>query len=72
MRYGTVLSVVADNPPAAIFIEWDNGEEEWIRDKNVASLRIWLVGDEKKEAQPKPLEDLLEPLITPRRAPGGR
>ena len=72
MRYGTVLAVSADNPPTGTFIEWDDGRQEWIRDDDFVPLRIWLVSDEKKEPQPKPLEDLLDALITLRRAPGGR
>lgn len=45
MRYGTVLSVSADNPPTATLIGWDDGRQEWIRDEDFVPLRIWLICD---------------------------
>ena len=45
MRYGTVLSVSADDPPTAFHIGWDDGRQGWIRDEKFVPLRIWLIGD---------------------------
>ena len=65
VRYGKVLSVSADNPPAAAFIEWDNGGQEWIRDEDFARLHIWLVSEKTTEPKPKcsDLADALKHLL---------
>jgi hypothetical protein len=65
IRYGTILSVSAHNPPAAAFIEWDNGGQEWIRDEDFAPLRIWLISEETREPEPKcsGLADALKHLL---------
>ena len=57
-RYGTVLEVKADTPPAEVLIGWDDGRQDWIENEDLHPLRIWFIRDDEPEFELKagPLE----------------